>query len=180
MNQNPRNLRVNWRQTLSGIGSGALASFGRSRELVCGRGWHVFATLVLVYVILLVVNGVLDVIFRALPHVLGTGLATVISGTVISPFLALVVTLVLLPALRHAHRWRRALRRRPAVAAGHHASPAGPAAAGLRVSRVQLVEQNAGALYVVDVELRAELGLDRITGPSGNEPPEYAVLSQAT
>ena len=74
--------------------SGALASFGRSRELVRGRGWHVFATLVLVYVILLVVNGVLDVIFRALPHVLGTGLATVISGTVISPFLALVVTLV--------------------------------------------------------------------------------------
>ena len=74
--------------------SGALASFGRSRELVRGRGWHVFATLVLVYVILLVVNGVLDVIFRALPHVWGTGLATVISGTVISPFLALVVTLV--------------------------------------------------------------------------------------
>ena len=34
-------------------GSGALASFGRSHQLVRGRGWHVFATLVLVFVILI-------------------------------------------------------------------------------------------------------------------------------
>jgi hypothetical protein len=74
--------------------SGALASFGRSRELVRGRGWHVFGTLVLVYVILLVVDIVLGLIFSALPHVLGSGLSAVISGTLISPFLALVVTLV--------------------------------------------------------------------------------------
>ena len=74
--------------------SGALAAFGRSRQLVRGRGWHVFATLVLVYVILLVVDLVLGLIFSALPHVLGSGLSQVISGTLISPFLALVVTLV--------------------------------------------------------------------------------------
>jgi hypothetical protein len=74
--------------------SGALASFGRSRQLVRGRGWHVFATLVLVYIIMLVVNIVLGVIFSALPHVWGDGLSSVISGTLISPFLALVVTLV--------------------------------------------------------------------------------------
>jgi hypothetical protein len=74
--------------------SGALASFGRSRELVRGRGWHVFGTLVLVYIIMLVVNIVLGVIFSALPHVWGDGLSSVISGTLISPFLALVVTLV--------------------------------------------------------------------------------------
>ncbi len=74
--------------------SGAMASFGRSRELVRGRGWHVFGTLVVVYVILLVVNFVLGLIFSALPHVLGSGLSSVISGTLISPFLALVVTLV--------------------------------------------------------------------------------------
>ena len=43
--------------------SGALASFGRSRELVRGRGWHVFGTLVLVCIILFVVNIVLGVIF---------------------------------------------------------------------------------------------------------------------
>jgi hypothetical protein len=74
--------------------SGALASFGRSRALVRGRGWHVFGTLVLVYVILLVVNFVLGLVFSALPHALGSGLSSVISGTLISPFLALVVTLV--------------------------------------------------------------------------------------
>ena len=75
-------------------GSGVLASFGRSHQLVRGRGWHVFATLVLVYVILLVVKLVLGLIFSALPHVLGSGLSSVISGTLIAPFLALVVTLV--------------------------------------------------------------------------------------
>ena len=74
--------------------SGALASFGRSRALVRGRGWHVFGTLVLVYIIMLVVNIILGVIFFALPHVLADGLSSVISGTLISPFLALVVTLV--------------------------------------------------------------------------------------
>jgi hypothetical protein len=74
--------------------SGVLASFGRSHQLVRGRGWHVFATLVLVYVILLVVKLVLGLIFSALPHVLGSGLSSVISGTLIAPFLALVVTLV--------------------------------------------------------------------------------------
>ena len=74
--------------------SGALASFERSRQLVRGHGWHVFGTLVLVYIIMLVVNIALGLIFLALPHVLGEGLSSVISGTLISPFLALVVTLV--------------------------------------------------------------------------------------
>ena len=74
--------------------SGVLASFGRSHQLVRGRGWHVFATLVLVYVILLVVKLVLGLIFSALPHVLGSGLSSIISGTLIAPYLALVVTLV--------------------------------------------------------------------------------------
>jgi hypothetical protein len=41
-----------------------------------------------------VVNIVLGLIFSALPHTLGDGLSSVISGTLISPFLALVVTLV--------------------------------------------------------------------------------------
>ena len=74
--------------------SGALASFGRSQQLVRGRGWHVFGTLVLVFIILLAVNLILGLIFAALPHVLGNGLSSVISGTLIAPFLALVVTLV--------------------------------------------------------------------------------------
>ena len=74
--------------------TGALASFGRSRELVRGHGWHVFGTLVLVFVILLGVDLVLGLIFAALPIVLRSGLGTVISGTLVAPFLALVVTLI--------------------------------------------------------------------------------------
>jgi ABC-type Co2+ transport system permease subunit len=48
-------------------------------------------------VILLVVNIVLGLIFRALPHslhALGSGLASVISGTLVAPFIALIVTLI--------------------------------------------------------------------------------------
>ena len=74
--------------------SGALASFGRSQQLVRGNGWHVFGTLVLVFVILIVVDFVLGLIFLALPLLLRNGLSTVISGTLIAPFLALVVTLI--------------------------------------------------------------------------------------
>jgi hypothetical protein len=75
-------------------GSGAMASFGRSQQLVRGRGWHVFGTLVLTWIILLVVNIVLGLIFVALPHALSSGLSSVISGTLVAPFNALVVTLV--------------------------------------------------------------------------------------
>ncbi len=75
-------------------GSGAIASFGRSRELVRGRAWHVFGTLVLVWIILFVVDIILGVIFSFVPDAVRTGLASVISGTLIAPFIALVVTLM--------------------------------------------------------------------------------------
>lgn len=74
--------------------SDPIASFGRSRQLVRGYGWQVFGTLCLLFVILIVVSIVLGIIFFALPHVLGTGLSTVISGTLIAPYIALVVTLL--------------------------------------------------------------------------------------
>jgi hypothetical protein len=74
--------------------SGALSSFGRSRQLVRGHGWHVFGTLVLVFIILIVVNIILGIIFSALPLVWRNGLSTVVSGTLISPYIALVVTLI--------------------------------------------------------------------------------------
>jgi hypothetical protein len=74
--------------------SGVFASFGRSHQLVKGHGWHVFGTLVLVFIILIVVDFVLGLIFLALPLLLRSGLSTVISGTLIAPFLACVVTLI--------------------------------------------------------------------------------------
>jgi hypothetical protein len=75
-------------------GAGIFDAFKRSQQLVRGHGWHVFATLVLTWIILLVVNLVLTAIFTALPHVLSSGLASIISGTLVAPFIALVVTLV--------------------------------------------------------------------------------------
>ena len=74
--------------------SGALESFGRSQQLVRGRGWHVFGTLVLVFVIQLLVSLALGEVFFALPYAYRDGLGTVISGTLIAPYLALVVTLI--------------------------------------------------------------------------------------
>jgi hypothetical protein len=74
--------------------SGALASFGRSHQLVRGHGWHVFGTLVLAFLILIVVDILLGLVFSALPVLWRTGLSTVVSGTVIAPFLALVVTMI--------------------------------------------------------------------------------------
>ena len=75
-------------------GAGLFACFGRSYQLVRGRGWHVFVTLVLVFVILLVAQFVLGLIFLALPYFWRSGLSSIISGTLVAPFLALVVTLV--------------------------------------------------------------------------------------
>ncbi len=72
--------------------SGALASFGRSQSLVRGRGWNVFGTLVLVFLILIVLEIVLGAVFSFAPRPLASGLSTVISGTLVAPFLALVVT----------------------------------------------------------------------------------------
>jgi len=74
--------------------AGAIDSFGRSRRLVKGHGWHVFGTLVLVFIIQLVVSIVLSLIFLKLPMVWRNGLSTFISGVLISPFIALVVTLI--------------------------------------------------------------------------------------
>ncbi len=74
--------------------TGALASFGRSHQLVRGHGWHVFGTLVLVFIIMIAVDIVLGAIFSALPHLWRSGLSTIISGTLIAPFLALAVTLI--------------------------------------------------------------------------------------
>jgi hypothetical protein len=75
-------------------GSGAIASFGRSRQLVRGHAWHVFGTLVVVWIILFVVDIILGLIFSFVPYAVRSGLASVISGTLVAPFIALVVTLM--------------------------------------------------------------------------------------
>ncbi|HEY7324632.1 MAG TPA: hypothetical protein VH520_07385 [Streptosporangiaceae bacterium] len=74
--------------------SGALASFGRSQQLVRGNGWPVFGTLVVLFIIQIFVSIVLGIIFFALPVLVRNGLSTVIAGTLIAPFIAVTVTLV--------------------------------------------------------------------------------------
>jgi hypothetical protein len=74
--------------------SGALAAFGRSHAIVRGHGWHVFVTLVLVWVVEILANIVLGLILSFLPVALSSGLSAVIAGALISPFIALVVTMV--------------------------------------------------------------------------------------
>ena len=74
--------------------TGVLGSFGRSFQLVRGYFWNVFGTLVLVWLILIGVSIVLGAIFSFMPAWLGTFLSNVISGTLVAPFIAVVVTLM--------------------------------------------------------------------------------------
>ena len=74
--------------------SGALASFGRSQEIVRGSGWHVFGTIALVWILYLLANIVLWLIFAVLPTGIDGGLGSVIAGALITPFIALTVTLI--------------------------------------------------------------------------------------
>ncbi len=74
--------------------SGAIASFGRSQQLVRGYGWQVFGTLVVLFIIQIFVSIVLAIIFVALPVLVRNGLSTVIAGTLVSPLIAVTVTLI--------------------------------------------------------------------------------------
>jgi hypothetical protein len=68
-------------------------AFARSRELVRGHGWQVFGTLVLVFLVLLAVEIVVSAVLSAFPQAVSAFLGGLVSGTLVSPYLALVVTL---------------------------------------------------------------------------------------
>jgi hypothetical protein len=75
-------------------GSGALDSFSQSWRTVRGYAWPVFGTYVLVFLILIVFNIVLGLILIALPALARSFISSIVSGTLVAPFLALVVTLL--------------------------------------------------------------------------------------
>ena len=75
-------------------GEGVFGSFSKSWRTVRGYAWHVFGTYVLVFLILIVFNIVLGLVLLALPLVARNFISNVISGTLVAPFLALVVTLI--------------------------------------------------------------------------------------
>ncbi|MGD0924071.1 MAG: hypothetical protein ABR926_02625 [Streptosporangiaceae bacterium] len=102
-------------------GEGVFSSFGKSWRTVRGYAWHVFGTYVLVFLILIVFNIVLGLILLALPLVARNLISNVISGTLVAPFLALVVTLMYY-RLTAAHEGR-------AGAGGTAWPPSGPDAA---------------------------------------------------
>jgi hypothetical protein len=75
-------------------GAGVFEAFGRSMRTVRGYAWRVFGTYVLVFLILIAFAIVLGIVLRLLPVFLRTFVNSVVTGTLISPFLALVATLI--------------------------------------------------------------------------------------
>ena len=74
--------------------SGAMASFGKSWRAISGHFWQAFGTYVLVFLIWVAFDIALGLALVTLPGALRSFLSTVIAGTLLAPFYALVVTLV--------------------------------------------------------------------------------------
>jgi hypothetical protein len=74
--------------------SGALGSFGRSWKTVSGHGWAVFGTYAMTFLLLIAAPIVLYTLLSFLPHEVASFLAEVVSGTLVAPFIACVVTQV--------------------------------------------------------------------------------------
>ena len=109
-------------------GEGVFGSFSKSWRTVRGYAWHVFGTYVLVFLILIVFDIVLGLILLALPIVARNFISNIVSGTLVAPFLALVVTLVYY-RLTAAHTAPAAEPAWPPQAGpGPDAPPAGPGA----------------------------------------------------
>lgn len=70
------------------------AAFGRSRELVRGYGWNVFGVIVLAILLLLGFEIVLSIVLSPLDGWLQSLVSNIVSGTLTTPFIALVLTLL--------------------------------------------------------------------------------------
>ncbi len=107
-------------------GEGVFSSFSKSWRTVRGYAWHVFGTYVLVFLILIVFDIVLGLILLPL-HSLAArnAISSVVSGTLVAPFLALVVTLVYY-RLTAAHEGRGGPGEAPWPPAGPDATYGGP------------------------------------------------------
>ena len=74
-------------------GAGAMESFGHSWRTVRGYAWNVFGTYVLTFLILIAAEIVISFILIVLPYAWRNFISDVVSGTLIPPFIALVMTL---------------------------------------------------------------------------------------
>jgi hypothetical protein len=75
-------------------GAGALESFGRSWRTVRGYAWNVFGTYILVFLILIAGEIVLSLILSALPYGWRSFISSLVTDTLVAPFIAAVVTLI--------------------------------------------------------------------------------------
>jgi uncharacterized BrkB/YihY/UPF0761 family membrane protein len=69
-------------------------SFSRSRELVRGYGWGVFGVIVLVLLLFIGFQIVLGLVLTPLADWLQSFVSQIVSGTLTSPFIAVVLTLL--------------------------------------------------------------------------------------
>jgi hypothetical protein len=74
--------------------SSAGAAFGRSRELVRGHGWNVFGIIVLTLLLVIAFGIVLSLVLSPLAEWLQSFVSNVVSGTLVTPFIALTWTLL--------------------------------------------------------------------------------------
>jgi hypothetical protein len=72
---------------------GVFESFGRSRQLVSGRGWNVFGVIVLTVAILLAVNIGVSIVESGLDSRWASLLLDIATQTAVAPFLALAWTI---------------------------------------------------------------------------------------
>ncbi|MDR0343127.1 MAG: hypothetical protein LBI49_08380 [Nocardiopsaceae bacterium] len=106
--------------------AGIFESFSRSWRTVRGYAWHVFGTYVLVFLIRIAFEIVLSIILFALPILARNLIADVVAGTLFTPFLALVVTLIYYRLnAAHAGQWTPA-----AAGAGWPGGPGAPPPGG--------------------------------------------------
>ena len=75
-------------------GAGALEAFGRSWRMVRGYAWNVFGTFILVFLILIVGEIVLSLILSALPYGWRSFISSLVTDTLVAPFIAAVITLI--------------------------------------------------------------------------------------
>jgi MFS family permease len=75
-------------------GSGALESFGRSWRKVRGYAWNVFGAYILVFLMLIVGGIILSLILSALPYGWRSFISSLVSDTLVSPYIAAVITLI--------------------------------------------------------------------------------------
>ena len=100
-------------------GCGALDSFGRSWRTVRGYAWNVFGTFVVMFLILIAGEIVLSLILLALPYAARNFVSYVVSGTLVAPFIAAVVTLIY-------YRLTAAHGEQAEAGAGGYGQPGGP------------------------------------------------------